>query len=82
MLALWKWHHYLLTANYIYYPSTSLIIIVNDMSSENSNHKVRFTSWLYHLCKLFSHHRYGPLKTNMHPQVLRMLHCFLIFLYK
>ena len=38
------------------------------MSSESANHKVRFPNWLYHLSKLFSHLRYGPLKTNMHPK--------------
>ena len=37
---------------------------------------VRFPNWLYHLSKLFLHHIYGPLKTNMHPKVLRMLHFF------
>ena len=43
-----------------------------------ANHKVRFPNRLYHLSKLFLHHRYGPFKTNMHPKVLRMLYFFLI----
>ena len=34
MLALRLWHHYPGEANYINYPSTSLIILVNDMTSE------------------------------------------------
>ena len=54
---------------------------INDMTSENANYKVRFPNWLFHLSKLFLHHRYDPLKTNMHPKVLRML-LFSLFLYK
>ena len=45
---------------------------------KSANHKVRFTNWLYHPHKLFLHHRYGPLKTNIHPKVLRMLLFFII----
>ena len=34
MLAFWKWHHYLVIDYNIYYPSTSLIILVDDITSE------------------------------------------------
>ena len=57
------------------------IYIFDNFSKQHDNHWVRFPNWLYHPSKLFLHHRYGPLKTNMHLKVFSMLH-FLLFLYK
>ena len=54
------------------------MILVNDMTLKSENHKVTFPNWLYIPSKLFLHHKYGPLKTNMHPNVLRVLHFFII----
>ena len=48
---------------------------------KSANDKVRFPNWLYHPSKLFLHHRYGPLKINMHPNCY-VYYFFSSFLYK